>query len=237
MSTRSRRRSATDRHCHPGEKPGGRRQHGRRLRLHLSGIGFAMTTQNAPDRIMLAPGLEISRLVTGLWQIADMEKDGGTLDLDGSARARWRSMPKRASTLSTWRTTMAVPKTSPAVSMRFTARGEVKSARPVLAHQMVPDARSDDARCRARCRRSGARAPAAPKDRSHAVPLVDVPASGLDRRAERADALRRQEGLIGHLGVTNFDTDHLRLLHEHGIPVRRPTRSASRSSIGARRAR
>src|SRR5207247_9820427 len=28
-----------------------------------------------------------------------------------------------------------------------------------------------------------------------------------------------RKGLIGHLGVTNFDTDHLRLLVKHGIPV------------------
>ena len=43
-----------------------------------------MTTK--PDRTELAPGLEISRLVTGLWQIADMEKDGRKLDLDALAR-------------------------------------------------------------------------------------------------------------------------------------------------------
>ena len=32
-------------------------------------------------------------------------------------------------------------------------------------------------------------------------------------------AALRDEGLIGHLGVTNFDTDHLRLLVKHGIPI------------------
>src|SRR5262249_3404834 len=32
------------------------------------------------------------------------------------------------------------------------------------------------------------------------------------------DRLRRA-GRIGHLGVTNFDTDHVRLLHKHGIAV------------------
>ena len=31
--------------------------------------------------------------------------------------------------------------------------------------------------------------------------------------------LAKQDGLIGHLGTTNFDTDHLRLLHDHGIPI------------------
>ena len=34
-----------------------------------------------PDRITLAPDLQISRLLSGLWQIADMEKDGSKLDL------------------------------------------------------------------------------------------------------------------------------------------------------------
>jgi hypothetical protein len=33
-----------------------------------------------PARALLAPGLEISRLVTGLWQVADMERGGTLLD-------------------------------------------------------------------------------------------------------------------------------------------------------------
>ena len=33
-----------------------------------------------PERVVLAPGLEISRIVTGLWQVADMERGGETLD-------------------------------------------------------------------------------------------------------------------------------------------------------------
>ena len=37
------------------------------------------------ERIVLAPDLEISRVVTGLWQIADMERDGKTLDLAATA--------------------------------------------------------------------------------------------------------------------------------------------------------
>jgi predicted oxidoreductase len=38
-----------------------------------------------PDRIELGPGFEISRIVTGLWQIADMEKTGVPLDPDALA--------------------------------------------------------------------------------------------------------------------------------------------------------
>ncbi|MBM3720197.1 MAG: aldo/keto reductase, partial [Actinobacteria bacterium] len=32
------------------------------------------------ERYRLTSGLEITRAITGLWQIADMEKDGKTLD-------------------------------------------------------------------------------------------------------------------------------------------------------------
>src|SRR4029434_7568122 len=35
----------------------------------------------------LAPDLEISRMVTGLWQIADIERDGPALDPDKGAAA------------------------------------------------------------------------------------------------------------------------------------------------------
>ena len=35
---------------------------------------------DAPERTLLAPGLEISRIVTGLWQVADMERGRGPLD-------------------------------------------------------------------------------------------------------------------------------------------------------------
>lgn len=42
---------------------------------------------SAISRTALAPGLEISRVVTGLWQIADMERDGRAIDLDAAARS------------------------------------------------------------------------------------------------------------------------------------------------------
>ena len=34
----------------------------------------------------IAPSLKISRIITGLWQIADMEKDGRILDLEQTAK-------------------------------------------------------------------------------------------------------------------------------------------------------
>src|SRR5262247_1099558 len=44
-----------------------------------------LKVMNRPARTELAPGLEISRIVTGLWQVADMEKDGAKLDAKRAA--------------------------------------------------------------------------------------------------------------------------------------------------------
>jgi len=41
----------------------------------------------AVDRVALAPDLSVSRVLTGLWQIADMERDGRTVDPESAARA------------------------------------------------------------------------------------------------------------------------------------------------------
>ena len=38
------------------------------------------------ERFELAPGLQISRVLTGLWQVADMERDGTEVDLDAAAQ-------------------------------------------------------------------------------------------------------------------------------------------------------
>ena len=35
-----------------------------------------------PERIEIVPGIETSRVVVGLWQVADMERDGHQLDPD-----------------------------------------------------------------------------------------------------------------------------------------------------------
>ncbi len=40
-----------------------------------------------PARTLLAPGLEIARMVTGLWQVADMERSGSLLDPVRGAQA------------------------------------------------------------------------------------------------------------------------------------------------------
>ena len=39
------------------------------------------------ERRELAPGFSVARAITGLWQLADMERDGRAIDLDGAAAA------------------------------------------------------------------------------------------------------------------------------------------------------
>ena len=38
-----------------------------------------------PERCFLRPNYEISQVITGLWQVADLEKDGSDLDLEAAA--------------------------------------------------------------------------------------------------------------------------------------------------------
>ena len=63
---------------------------------------------NAPPRVALAPDLEISRIVTGLWQVADMERDGRTLDPRGAPSAML-DYARAGFDSSTWPTTTAAP--------------------------------------------------------------------------------------------------------------------------------
>ena len=108
----------------------------------------------APPRIALAPDLEISRVVVGLWQVADMERGGRPLDPEAAssamldyARAGFDSFD------------MADHYgTAELIAGRFLSRvagGEARGAdAPCRLHQMVPDAGADDGRDRARGRRA-----------------------------------------------------------------------------------
>ncbi|MFO1151113.1 MAG: aldo/keto reductase [Alsobacter sp.] len=171
-----------------------------------------------PDRTELAPGLSISRIVTGLWQVADMEKDGALLDPEAAssdmlayARAGFDSFDMADHYGS-----------AEVIAGRFLARvaeGEPAGPnRPAVFTKWCPTPGPMTREVvRAGVQRS--------LDRL-GVPRVDLlqfhwwtfehPAY-LDAMKELA--LLREEGVIGHLGVTNFDTVHLRLLVKHGVPI------------------
>ena len=174
-----------------------------------------MTT---PDRFQLAPDLNISRIVTGLWQVADMERDGRTLDPDAMssvlldyARAGFDSFD------------MADHYGSAEIIagrlLNRVAGGEQAGQhRPVAFTKWCPT--------------------------PGPMPLSAV-REGVERSLKRMNVSRidlmqfhwwtfehpayldamkglaelKEEGLIGHIGLTNFDTAHLNVLVRHGIPV------------------
>jgi aryl-alcohol dehydrogenase-like predicted oxidoreductase/enamine deaminase RidA (YjgF/YER057c/UK114 family) len=173
---------------------------------------------NRPARTELAPGLEISRIVTGLWQVADMEKDGARLD---AARAAADMAAYAEAGFDSF--DMADHYGSAEdIAGQFNALlkdGKVRAAaRPALftkwcptPGEMTPEvvrAAADRARTRLQTER---------------IDLLQFH-WWMFRHPGWIDAMRelaklRAEGLIGHLGLTNFDTDHLRLLVKLGVPV------------------
>jgi aryl-alcohol dehydrogenase-like predicted oxidoreductase len=171
-----------------------------------------MTTRR-PDRIELAPDLEISRVVTGLWQIADMEKDGHTLDPDlaaehmlAYARAGFDSFDMADHYGS-----------AEIITGRFLARAEA-GTNPVAFTKWCP---APGAMTRAVVR-------AGIEERRDRLGVESIDLLQFHwwtfEHLAYIDAFKelaalREEGVIRHIGVTNVDTDHLRLLVKHGFPI------------------
>ena len=160
----------------------------------------------------LAPGLTISRVLTGLWQLADMERDGRSLDLAATAEAM---LPYVDAGLNTF--DMADHYGSAeVVAGRFREKHPDNEVR--LLTKWVP-------------------APG-PLTRTTVRKAVEDALSKL--RGERLDLLQfhtwtyddpswldalfwlqelKTEGLIAHLGLTNFDAAHLRILLHSGVEI------------------
>ncbi len=167
-----------------------------------------------PDRTNLAPGLSISRLVCGLWQVADIEKDGSTIDPEQGANALQAYAEAGFDTFD-----MADHYGSAEIiTGHLLKRMPVGSRRPVAFTKWCPEP--------------------GPMTR-------DVVRRGVQERLERLgtqkvdllqfhwwtfehpawlDALHemqamKEEGLIGALGLTNFDAAHLGLALADGIEI------------------
>lgn len=168
-----------------------------------------------PERARLAEGLEIPRIVTGLWQIADMERGGGPLDADAAADALadYAAAGFDAFDMADHYGSAEL------IAGRFLERfGKAAAARPKVFTKWVPEpgemtAQAVRAGVEQRLLRLG-------------VDCIDLlqfhwwqyEHPGYIDAMMELERLHR-EGLIAHLGVTNFDTDHLRLLVRHGLPV------------------
>jgi aryl-alcohol dehydrogenase-like predicted oxidoreductase/enamine deaminase RidA (YjgF/YER057c/UK114 family) len=166
----------------------------------------------AVERIALAPDLTVARVINGLWQIADMERDGLVLDVDVSAAAM-------AAYAEAGLTTFDMADhygSAEVIAGRFRAKRDPASVQ--LLTKWVPKPgpiTRDDVRTAVDA--AITRLAGAPIDlmQFHAWTFAD---------AHWLDALEflrelRDEGRIRHIGVTNFDAAHLRIALASGIPV------------------
>ena len=166
-----------------------------------------------PERRELAPGLEISRMVTGLWQVADMERDGTALDVAQAATALGEYAGAGFDTFD-----MADHYGSAELIAGELARRSEPSGRPRLLTKWCPEPGPMTAEVvRAGVQRSLDRLGVETIDLLQLHWWSFEHPGYLDAMKELAEL--REAGVIGHLGVTNFDTDHLHLLVKHGIPV------------------
>lgn len=168
-----------------------------------------------PDRIELAPGFSISRAVTGLWQIADIERKSGALDPERGADDLARYVDAGFDTFD-----MADHYgTSEIVTGALLRRSDGQEGRPRAFTKWCPPPGPMTA--------DVVRAGVEERLTRLGVECVDLlqfhwwsfehPA-WLDALHEMA-ALR-EEGLIREIGVTNFDAAHLHLALADGIPLR-----------------
>lgn len=175
-----------------------------------------MTTQTLsrrPDRIQLSDTLNIARALVGLWQVADIEKDGDLMDPEKAADDLGAYVDAGFDTFD-----MADHYgTSEIITGRLLAR-HTGANRPVAFTKWCPT--------------PGPMTPeivrAGVQDRLDRLGVAKVDLlqfhwwtfqhpAWLDALHELA-ALR-DEGLIGEIGVTNFDADHLRVALADGVPL------------------
>jgi len=170
--------------------------------------------QSRPDRTDLVPGLSISRLVCGLWQVADLEKNGATIDPDHGANALAGYAKAGFDTFDMADHYGSAEIIAGRLLSRYTGGG----AHPIAFTKWCPEP---------------------------GPMTADVVRRGVQERLDRLgvakidllqfhwwtfehpawlDALHemavlRAEGVIGEIGVTNFDTAHLALALADGIPL------------------
>jgi aryl-alcohol dehydrogenase-like predicted oxidoreductase/enamine deaminase RidA (YjgF/YER057c/UK114 family) len=170
-----------------------------------------------PPRVTLAPGLEICRVVTGLWQVADMERGGAPLDPDTASEALAAYATSGFDTFDMADHYGSAEDITGRLFERIAA-GDLTLPKPrVFTKWCPPPGAMTPEIVRAGVGGSLRRL------KTDCIDLMQFhwwmfehPAY-IDALAEMKRM--REEGALLHLGLTNFDTDHLRLLVSHGVPI------------------
>lgn len=173
---------------------------------------------NAPDRFALASGLDISRIVTGLWQVADMEREGSLLDREAASTAMLEYARAGFDAFDMADHYGSAELIAGGFLARVAGGDAVGAHRPIALTKWCPTPGPMTAEVvRAGVERSLRRLGVATIDLLQFHWWSFEHLAYLDAMKE-LDKLRR-EGLIRHLGVTNFDTAHLRVAVKHGIEI------------------
>ncbi|MEZ5823680.1 MAG: aldo/keto reductase [Geminicoccaceae bacterium] len=175
-----------------------------------TGIERVEVTGSGASGVHCKP-LRLPRIVTGLWQMADQERDGRLFDLDEAARdlAKYARDGFDAFDMADHYGSSEI------VAGRAAA---LLDERPVLMTKWVPEPGAMSAEL---AREAVMRA--LDRLQSERVDLFQfhwwsyTHPGYIDAIAALSEL--RDEGLIGHLGLTNFDTAHLRLLVRHGFDI------------------
>ncbi len=163
--------------------------------------------------IELAPGLSISRIVTGLWQIADMERSGKTLDPETTSK---HMNPYADGGLTTF--DMADHYGSSEIIAGIFKNNYPQPDRISLFTKWVPapgKITKEDVRKSVLLALERMQQTSIDLFQFHAWHYPDP--SWLDGLFFINEL--KKEGLIKHIGVTNFDTAHLRIALASGIPI------------------
>ncbi|MCY6382607.1 aldo/keto reductase [Hoeflea prorocentri] len=169
-----------------------------------------------PHRIELAPGLGVSRIITGLWQVADLERDGKLLEPEPAARVLVDYADDGFDTFD-----MADHYGSAEL-----ISGEAR--RMLMATNGTTNARFFTKWCPEPHQTSPAAVRAGINERRErlgvdTIDLLQLHWWSFDYPGylDVMDELMRlkQDGVIGHIGLTNFDTDHLHVLLEQGYEI------------------
>jgi aryl-alcohol dehydrogenase-like predicted oxidoreductase/enamine deaminase RidA (YjgF/YER057c/UK114 family) len=173
---------------------------------------------SVPPRFRLAADLDISRIVTGLWQVADMERDGRELDREAASTALLDYARAGFDAFDMADHYGSAELIAGRMLGRVAAGEQAGAARPVAFTKWCPTPGPMTAEVvREGVERSRRRLGV------ETIGLLQLHWWSFEHPAyldamKHLDDLRR-EGLIRQLGVTNFDTAHLNVLVKHGIPI------------------